>query len=416
MSLNNSASQPTAPTDGGKNAVAFATAFSPDGERLVCATNRGVVSAWDLSPYLESDFWSNASEATNRLERRSCHGFRFAAHTNTIYAAQFASPDLLLTGADEEIRAWRLPAESSGGLCSLECEFELRVPQLRGMRGALSPVAETNGLSVYGGKVVAAAGDGNAYVWNLATQQLVSTLGGQHTDYLHCVVALPKAKLLATGSEDGTLRLWDERSSRCVAALPLGGAAAASSFVACAAADPGENWLAFGGQVDGAACVSLCHIPSRLVSGAAAWAPGAAPVPTAAAPSACKWCLRGRGLAEQSRAARANVLSSRCRDSYPRPPPLRNDCADAPRVSVSGTSQAKHCASRRTGSSRWGTAPRCRSGPRRVGRGSPARPPHRPRSLHWRTARSVSSSRWGGHRLSSTSCPRRATCGRSRFR
>ena len=297
--------QPTG--DGGGNAVAFATAFSPDGERLVCATNRGVVSAWDLAPYLESDCWSNAAEATNRLERRSHHGFRFAAHTNTIYAAQFASPDLLLTGADEEIRAWRLPAESSGGLCSLECEFELRVPQLRGVRGALSPVAETNGLSVFGGKVVAAAGDGNAYVWDLATQQLVSTLGGpqHHTDYLHCVVALPKAGLLATGSEDGTLRLWDERSSGCVAVLHLGGAAAASSFVACAAADPGENWLAFGGQVDGSACVSLCHIPSRLVSGAAAWAPGAAPVPPAAAPSACKCPTPA-----QSAAAVANPAAS----------------------------------------------------------------------------------------------------------
>jgi hypothetical protein len=193
------------------------------------------------------------------------------AHGNPIYDVAIAG-ELVFTGADEEVRVWREPWASAGGAVAPVCE--LRIPQLAGHRGALSAVAETNGLApLDSGRLVAcAAGDGNGYLFDVAAQRLVSRFAG-HTAMLLAVAAVERAGLIATASEDGTCKLWDARAQGgCVQTVPVGELATALAVSECG------NWLAIGGARGGKGRLSMCHVASRLVTGGGATASGSSRV------------------------------------------------------------------------------------------------------------------------------------------
>ncbi|WP_368860210.1 hypothetical protein, partial [Streptomyces fildesensis] len=42
-----------------------------------------------------------------------------------------------------------------------------------------------------------------------------------HSEYLHCIVTRNSANQVVTGSEDGTARIWDCRSGKCVQIIGL---------------------------------------------------------------------------------------------------------------------------------------------------------------------------------------------------
>ena len=77
-----------------------------------------------------------------------------------------------------------------------------------------------------------------------------------HADLLHCVAARPGANQVVTGSEDGTVRIFDVRSEKATSVIDPwraeearsrgGGAAGGGSWVGCVALDEAENWLGMG--------------------------------------------------------------------------------------------------------------------------------------------------------------------------
>jgi WD40 repeat protein len=132
----------------------------------------------------------------------------------------------------------------------------------------LDPGCETNSLAYdpQTETVFAATGDGLCHAYDASSGMETTTCSG-HTNYLHAAVVLPQSRQLATGSEDGTVRLWDVRSgggASCTGTLEpfseSGGESkqqqqrsatarsVSTSWVSCLACDPTENWLVCGGS------------------------------------------------------------------------------------------------------------------------------------------------------------------------
>ena len=130
----------------------------------------------------------------------------------------------------------------------------------------LDPGCETNGLAydTQTDTLFAATGDGVCHGYDASSGTETTACSG-HTNYLHTVVVLPKSRQLATGSEDGTARLWDVRSgsgASCTGTLqPFADSdnettsqrtatarSVSTSWVSCLACDPTENWLVCGGS------------------------------------------------------------------------------------------------------------------------------------------------------------------------
>mmetsp|Transcript_17220 Transcript_17220/g.38792 ORF Transcript_17220/g.38792 Transcript_17220/m.38792 type:complete len:227 (-) Transcript_17220:924-1604(-) len=137
------------------------------------------------------------------------------------------------------------------------------------------------------------------YRWDMATGNLLGTLSGKHTDYLHAVHVVEGARQVLTGGEDGKMGIWDSHSGSLVEMvdfcktfsrtppppppLPTSAPAAPSSFkwgsdthlwLAGFDTDAGGDWAALCGGAEGSRVssagiggfVSIWHLPSRTLS------------------------------------------------------------------------------------------------------------------------------------------------------
>jgi len=254
----------------------LASVFSTDGY-FVCASKQGVITLWLLNSALKSNIKTEPD-------------LSFQAHSGPIYALQFAGK-YLISGADEEIRIWEW--SSMVQCCSAKLLFsgkpamELRPPQATGPRGSLSQRPETNGLA-YDAKrslIISANGDSNLYAWDLVKGVCIGAYSG-HTDNVYCVSMLSPTSF-CSGSEDGTVKVWDARSPNCLHTYdPSTGTEVASSterkqpsstskrWINCMAVDESQSWMVCGG---GQHCLYLYHLASMSVT---------ATMPTAGTPQA----------------------------------------------------------------------------------------------------------------------------------
>jgi len=241
----------------------FASAFSPEGTHLLAATGDGDLHIWRLA--------AGAAErappppATHRL------------HSCAIYSLTFvptARGLLLLSGSDEDVRGWRWE-ELLGGATPSPL-LTLQNPRLSLRRGGLGPLSETTALAhdAASGAIYSAAGDGNAYAWDLEAERVVATFSG-HENMLHGIGLRTERRQLVTGSEDGTCRLWDLRSAACTATLLAGGAAQAGGGggkgggapSTAAASGGGDEARSEGGGTDWCGCLSVDDSETWLVAG-----------------------------------------------------------------------------------------------------------------------------------------------------
>jgi len=227
----------------------FALKYAMDGEWLLSSTSTGQLTCWNLH-----DAVKLVSELENNDNNKHCvSAVQVQAHSNPIYTMAVLK-DIVVTGSDEEIRVWREPWNS------MKSHAEFKIPQIEGSRGSLSALAETNGVSIsHNGTILtAAAGDGNAYYWDIETQKLIGKLTG-HTDYLHAVATYGD-NLVATGSEDGTCKLWDSRTDECICTFEGGDIVSAVAF------SPDGNWLAIGGAENRLGSITMGHVGSKVVT------------------------------------------------------------------------------------------------------------------------------------------------------
>ncbi|WMV38279.1 hypothetical protein MTR67_031664 [Solanum verrucosum] len=116
------------------------------------------------------------------------------------------------------------------------------------------------------GSIFAASGDSCAYCWDVEKNEIKMVLKG-HSDYLHCIVARNSHNQVITGSEDGTARIWDCRTGKCIQIIDPQKDKKLKElypYVSCIALDASESWLACGSGRS----LSVWNLPaSECVSG-----------------------------------------------------------------------------------------------------------------------------------------------------
>jgi len=210
----------------------LAQAFSPDGQLYCAGTAAGDLAVWRVSVLV------GRGEKKGPVVVWKPHSNSAQRDVHSLATTE----GFLLTGGRGEVRAWGREEINQGNVG--QPQWALQVP------GG----GEVNSMLVMGGgtagRLVVGTGDNNVYVFDLETRQLSSTLAG-HTDYIHYVAAgKGEGDTLASASEDGTVRLWDQRKKEEVNCLTPGEQSTLArphlgKHISCAAVS--SEWLVCGG-------------------------------------------------------------------------------------------------------------------------------------------------------------------------
>jgi len=243
---------------------------SPDSKYVVGGSTDGCFYVWSLSDALRAE--AARSESTEETgSHRHTSTFHVNAQNGSIYDIKFLSVNLLFVATDQGILTYewsRLISTFAGKKKKKATKILPKqiyvVPQVKqGTRGALGPIAECNSF-VFDGKdrMIVAAGDRRAYVWDLSRKQPIASLSG-HTRYLHSVAVATRQNMIFTGSEDGNVRVWDRRDWKCQKTI-RSSEDNISCWVSSLAVDNDDNWLVATGGNSNGGFVRAFHLPTLV--------------------------------------------------------------------------------------------------------------------------------------------------------
>jgi len=127
---------------------------------------------------------------------------KLGGHTDSVVAVAFNhNGDYLATGGyDGCVKIWHATGKHAGDL----------VGTLEG------PSQEIEWIQWHrkGDVILAGSGDGSTWMWHGPWLKFMQVFTG-HEGRVHCGGFTPNGKLVVTGSEDSTLRVWDPQTGKC---------------------------------------------------------------------------------------------------------------------------------------------------------------------------------------------------------
>lgn len=192
----------------------FAASFSPDGTKVACAgadraisvvnvaTGEVVVKIEDHADWVMDINWSpNGQRLVSASKDKTCKVFdaatgnpviTFPAHGEPVYTAAFlADGTTIASGAgDKRVRIWQ----------------SADAKELRGIGGFGGDVFRIRIAA--GDLILSACGDGSVHEHKAADGALVRKFSG-HRDWVYTVADNAVKKLVASGSYDGEVRIWN---------------------------------------------------------------------------------------------------------------------------------------------------------------------------------------------------------------
>ncbi|XP_061445873.1 THO complex subunit 6 homolog isoform X4 [Rhineura floridana] len=181
----------------------YSQSISPCGKYLAAGNNYGEIAIFSLSAALSSE----AKEESKKP------AVSFVAHDGPIYAMVSTDRQLLSAG-NGEVKAWNWSEIVKKG-CK---EAWSRRPPY----GSSLEVPEINSLqlNLKDNSLLMAGGDCSIHMMDLESGAFTHEYQG-HTDYIHCLALRDQLRECLSGSEDGTVRLWDLRTGGQVQSIEV---------------------------------------------------------------------------------------------------------------------------------------------------------------------------------------------------
>ena len=290
---------------------------------LCCGSSSGAISVFNLDDVLRRS--RDATRGAAAVSGEIAPAVVIRAHVGAAYAVVTYGDELLCTaGEDGRTLIFKVTDVVAAADAALAAGTPAVDADVRPVASFANPQGASPGAPRSRAGDDGVGADPSAFVFAARERRRVLRLGRArgrgsvavlrgHADLLHCVAARPGANQVVTGSEDGTVRIFDVRSEKATSVIDPwraeearsrgGGAAGGGSWVGCVALDEAENWLGMG---CGGGCVTMWSFAAgACVSRFTASAPlqslrlrGDNVVAAGAEPAVYRWNLAGRLMSD----------------------------------------------------------------------------------------------------------------------